>query len=313
MILHTAETILLDSLLIATPTDANAISRGELALVAACDGCVRFPASPEELRRRDSISAAHRKTLDRRRLEWNQVLVRNAVPAVQLMAGGLTAEQADHFGVPLEAWARECVRASLVSPKTLQKVGKPVARRLERGRKVMIKHPNGTQLELGLAGRRPYLDDGAVDEKDRESGWMGTTVPGGYLAVALDERVAEGRVVSNLISHSRGTMMSGIDWTFRNGRLVDFKVGRGGIGFETTFRQAGRERDRPAVLFVGLNPEVRMFPRVQDQGLGTLGVEIGYNDDYGGRTRGSFRQFALIRGARLSIDGERVRWPRGRH
>ncbi len=312
ILLHAPESLLVDSLKVASPTDVNAISRGEFALAASCDGYIRFPASPDELQRRDSVPHPYRRALDRRRLEWNRALVRNSVPSVQLMAGDVTPELARHFGVDLDSWRRTCLRSCLVPPRTIQKVGRPLARRLQRGRRITITHSNGTRLELGLAGRSPFIDDGVVDDKDRKSGWMGTTVPGGYLTVAVDERVGEGCLISNLTSHSQGRIMGGIAWTFRNGRLVDSHITVGRARFDRLYRQAGRERSRPAVLYFGLNPEIHDFPRVEDQGLGTVGLDIGHNEDYGGTTRGSFRQYALLRGGAMSIDGQKVRWPRPR-
>lgn len=73
-----------------------------------------------------------------------------------------------------------------------------------------------------------------------------------------------------------------------------------------SYRKAGRERNRPAALGIGLNPELHDFPRVEDQELGVVAVEIGRNDDLGGRTRGSYRQFALLRGADLFVDDRQL-------
>jgi hypothetical protein len=217
-----------------------------------------------------------------------------------------------HFGRGLESWRRESLRASLLPSKVILREGRPLARRLKRGRRITITHSNGTRLDLGLAGGRPFIDDGEVDQKDLANGWMGATVPGGYLVVALDPRVAEGRLISNLPSHTKGRIISGITWVFREGRLVQYDIKTGRDLFEKPYRTAGRERDRPAILYVGLNAEIHEFPQAEDQALGTLGVDIGHNDDFGGPTRGSFRQYVLIRGADLFIDDQRVRFSRRR-
>ena len=99
-------------------------------------------------------------------------------------------------------------------------------------------------------------------------------------------------------------LMSNLQWTFRNGRLAHHEIGRGKTLFDDSYRTAGREKDRPGVLLIGLNPEIRDFPLAEDQESGVVTVEIGHNEDFGGRTRGTFRSFATLRGADLYVDDE---------
>jgi leucyl aminopeptidase (aminopeptidase T) len=302
LILYNPEWSFFESQKVTNPSDANALSHAELAAAAACDGYIRLPTSCEQLLRREALPRAQRTAIEQWRLDWNRMLVRHSVPSVNLIAAAATPEEARHFDVDLEAWRRESYRASVVSPSALRRTGKSLGRQLQLGRRITITHPNGTHLELGLAGRRPFIDDGMVDAQDLANGWTGTVVPGGYLVLAIDERVAEGRFVSNLPTHHLGNVIEGITWTFRKGRLARYEITTGKAYFESTYRAAVRGRDRPAVLYVGLNPEIHSFPHTEDQALGTVSVEIGHNEDFGGRTRGTFRQFALLRGADLLID-----------
>jgi leucyl aminopeptidase (aminopeptidase T) len=302
ILLHVPEWSFFEAQKNASPLNANALAGAELAAAAACDGYILLPASLDDFRRRELLPPPHRRAYDRRRLDWNRTLVNHSVPSVHLLASTATEPAARQFGVDLRSWRRESLRASSVTPSSLRKEAKPLARRLQRSRRITITHPNGTHLKLGLVGQRPVIDDGMVDSQDLIDGRMGTTVPGGYMVVALDDRIAEGRLVSNRPSRYRRGVISGIVWTFRNGRLDHYEIEKGRKLFDDSYRRAGRERNRPALLEIGLNPEIRDFPLAEDQERGVLTLDIGHNDDFGGRTRGSFRQFALLRGGSLLVD-----------
>ena len=256
----------------ATPWDANALSSIELAAAAASDGYIVLPDSLEHYARRDHLPSANRRANQRRRQEWNSTLVRHSVPSVNLLAALVTSSSARELGVDFTAWQREAFGACQVSPRLLRREARPIARQLARGKRITITHPNGTHLELGLARRQPVLDVGAVDRRDLAAGRFGTNVPGGYLAVAVDEHVAEGMFLSNRPTRSRRGVIEEIRWTFRDGRLHHYDVGAGGDVFRESYDRAGRERDRPAILEIGLNPAIRDFPLAEDQERGVVTV-----------------------------------------
>jgi leucyl aminopeptidase (aminopeptidase T) len=287
-------------------SDSGALARFEVAAAAACHGYVCLNPSLDDFVRLSRLPAALREARNRRIDHWNRTLVSYSVPSVHLLAASVSPEAARHHGVSFDAWERESIRASTVNPALLRQEAIPLARRLSRGHRVTITHSNGTHLELGLVGRRAWVDDGAVDAEDRKGGQWGTIVPGGFMAVAVDEKVAEGRFISNRPSRQRPGVIRGQEWRFRDGRLDYYDIGEGRALFESNYRLAGRERDRPAVLVIGLNPEIRDFPYAEDQERGVLTFEIGHNEDFGGRTRGSFRHWATLRGADLFIDDEPI-------
>jgi leucyl aminopeptidase (aminopeptidase T) len=301
-LLHMTESAFYEAQAVASPRDANALSEAEWASVAAADGYIFIPPDIEDLRRRDRLPAAHRRALEQSREDWHRVLVRHRVPSVYLIGATTTEAMAREFGVNLHSWRQETLRACAIPSSRLRREANLIAQRLIRGRRITLTHPNGTRLELGLAGRTPHIDDGAVDTGESGGGGLATIFPGGYLSVALDEKVAEGVFVANRPSRSRHGPILGMRWTFRNGRLAGYDAKAGRAIFEHAYGHGGRERDRPAVLEIGLNPATHDFPLAEDQEQGVVTVEIGHNDDFGGRTRGTFRQFAMIRGADLSVD-----------
>jgi len=288
------------------PSDAFAVARPEIAAASATDGYILLPALTAVSEQRASLPESERRALALRQQAWVDLLVRHSVPSVYLMSASVTPENARRFRVNLRAWQRESLRATLVSSSLLRRKAAPIAERIRSGRRVRITHPNGTHLELHLAGRPAYVDDAQVDRHDLALGRIGTTVPGGFLTVAVDERSADGCFLSNRPSRTRRGRLDGVGWTFHDGRLVDYEVRRGRAIFEEAYRAAGPERDRPALFEIGLNPEIHDFPFAEDQEDGVLTLDIGRNEDFGGRTRGRFRGYAILRGADVEIDGRPI-------
>jgi leucyl aminopeptidase (aminopeptidase T) len=304
LLLHVTDGSFFEAQKTASPSDANALGGVELAAAEASDGYIMIPPSNHDVWRRDELSAAHQRAYELRRSEWHQALLRHRVPSIHFVAAVPSESEARLYGVNLQTWQRENVNSSLVSPSRIRREAKPLIQRLLKGQRLTITHPNGTHLELGLLKRRPYLiDDGRVDRRDMREGWLGTVVPGGFTGVVLDDRIADGVIISNRRAYSHRHPVTGIRWKFREGRLVQYSVGTGAKYYTKEYRRAGPERDRPAYLQIGLNPEIHDSPFVDDQELGVVGVEIGHNDDMGGRTKGTFRQYALIGGADVSVDG----------
>ncbi|MGI0129580.1 MAG: hypothetical protein ACREDE_04095 [Thermoplasmata archaeon] len=135
---------------------------------------------------------------------------------------------------------------------------------------------------------------------DLALGHVWTAIPGGFFA--LDPSVAEGRIISNRPFRHRREMTERTGWTFRGGRLTHFETGVGAEIFANSYRRARKERDRPALLEIGVNPNLRIPPFGEEEELGVVSVVIRHHDDFGGRTRGRFREYAHLHGANLFVD-----------
>jgi leucyl aminopeptidase (aminopeptidase T) len=227
--------------------------------------------------------------------------------AVQMALGRVSAASARMYGVDETAWRKELVEACLLDPARFRKEGARLADRLRRGRKLELRHPNGTELTLRLAGRRPQVSDGAVRPARPRSLWTLTTLPAGVVSVAVDERSAEGVFRSNVtssigLSDTVGELAGG-RWTFRDGRLANFRYDEGEEFFQQSYGRAKEGRDRPASISIGLNPALKIAPLLEDQGRGTITLHIGRNDYLGGRTSTPWWAWLFLRGAELLVDG----------
>jgi len=306
VIFYSPERVLFEAPEVVSPSDAMAIARTEIAAAEVCDGYVVLSAGPDDLKRREMLPAAHRRALSQREHDWGQTLSRNSVPSVLLLAASATRSGAEEYGVDFGAWQRESFRSSLVDPAALRHAAGPISKLLHRGRSLTITHSNGSHLQLKLLGRKPIVDDGMVDARDLAQGRNWTSVPSGFLMVAVDEGAAEGKFVSNRPSRHRRGIIRGVTWTFRDGRLARCEIERGRTIFESSYQQAGRERNRPALFSLGLNPAIQDFPFAEDQERGVVTLYIGCNDDLGGRTHGTYRDYALLRGADVSVDDQLI-------
>lgn len=302
MVVYEGERAFFDSQRLASLADGSAIAAPELAAIAAADGYVCLP-GPADYTRWSDLPPPRKASLERWLGTWNRILRDRSVRACYLHAAIPTELTARQHGVDLAAWRRESRDASDIDPGVFRHSARRLVRRLGTGRRVRITHPNGTRLDLQLAGRTPFLEDGCVDADDLRSGRYWTGVPAGYLITALDERRAEGRFVASRASRHRRGVNPGIEWTFHNGRLISYESQDRSGAFVASYREAGRERDRPALLSIGLNPRIHDAPLLEDQGRGVVALYIGRNEDHGGRTGGSFRDYALLEGADVTVDG----------
>jgi hypothetical protein len=283
----------------------GALGGHELALLNATDVWVYLP-GPADRARLHAAPKAARLLLDSWDMQWYRLARERGLRAARLELTSPDPKSAEFYGVDLATWRRELTEGSRLPRSALLRSIRPVVGRLERGHRMTITHPNGTRLELKLKQRPVSMQDGQVGDANLRSGRFMTVLPGGALYVTPDERFAEGVFLSNRPSrHGRGTF-GRARWTFRAGRLAEYEIGEGRAEFEEAYRDAGRERDRPAFVSIGLNPKIRDAPLFEDFERGVVTLYIGRNVDFGGATRGDYRDFALLEGADLTVDDRPV-------
>ncbi len=243
--------------------------------------------------------------------EWFRLIEKFGVRSARWDLGRTSELWARRYGVDLQRWRNELIEAATIDPRTMQKDGARIGHILRRGKEVRISHVNGTELILRLAGRRPKVDDGIVDDADVQAGFVVAVVPSGVTSVTVDETYAEGRFVSNnpgvMFVEGAETPVGPGDWTFAHGRLTRFSFETGGDAFRRAFAKEGPGKDRPGLLSVGLNPQISSIPLLFDQQRGIVTLAIGRNSHFGGLTRTPhFSAYQSLTGATLEVDGETV-------
>ncbi len=215
---------------------------------------------------------------------------------------------AEAYGADLDAWSDQLVRATMVPPETLERAATPIARALERGRRLRIRAANGTDLTLGLARRRPVVSVGRPRVGDARRPFdLLTGLPAGAVRVALDERVADGTIAANRTCYYDDGTVKGAVFHFEGGKLTGTEFDSGEERFRGAFKSASKGRDQPGFLVIGLNPELHDTPQVEDLERGGVMVSVGGNAGWGGKNRSSFFGWAINAGASVEVDGRPLR------
>jgi aminopeptidase len=266
---------------------------------------------PMDTEREEALQSSIAGRVEANDHEWFRLVEKFGVRSARFDLGRTSEFAARRYDVDLETWRRELIEGASVDPRTLQKDGARLGEVLRRGREAHITHPNGTDLTLRLAGRRPKVDDGVVDDADIRAGNVVAVVPSGVTTVSVDETYAEGRFVGTvtgvMFMAAGDRAIRGADWTFRRGRLSEFSFERGEEEFRREFSRLGPGKGRPGLISVGLNPQISSIPLLFDQERGVITIAIGRNSWAGGRTRSPrFTAYQSIRGGTLEIDGATV-------
>ena len=242
---------------------------------------------------------------------WYKAATKAGLRGTRLEIGRPFPSLAKVYKVDQSAWMDQVVDATLVRPDRLRAAALPIARALERGRRVRIHDDHGTDLTLGLAHRRARLDVGQVTKEDKRQPFgMLTLLPAGVVRVALDESVAEGMITANRTSYNDIGMLTGGVFEFRKGRLVRHHYAEGAEFFEGDYRRGGKGRDRPGYLAIGLNPKLRNTPQLEDREAGAITVAVGNNVFVpGGTNRAKSGGIVVNAGAQVEVDGRPLRLP----
>ena len=287
----------------AKASDLGRMPEPELGAIAKSDGYVFFW-GPEDRPRLRALPKEQLGALTSYNSAWYQAAEKAHLRGCRMEIAQATAPAARFYGVDLATWRHHLLDASKVDMRSIAREGARLAAVLKRGKTVRLTHANGTSLDLMLAGRNPVLDDGIVDQADVKAGNNMTTFPGGAIYVALDERHAAGRLISNRTSYPPKGPLSGGRWSFADDHLSTFGYETGEERFREAFDAAGPGKDRPGFLSVGLNPKLRHAPGLEDFERGAVLVGIGSNTAFGGKNRVPFQSWLGLGSAHLEVDGK---------
>ncbi len=241
---------------------------------------------------------------------WNEAWYKAASKAglrgARLEIGRPYPTLAKAYGVDLQEWTEQVARATMVDPRRVSAAAGPIAKALERGRRLRIYDDRGTDLTLGLARRPATLNVGQVSARDKKSRFrMLTNLPAGSVGVALDEKVGEGTFVSNRSCYLDAGRAIDVRMELHDGRLSSKSFGSGGEFFEESYRKGGKGRDQPGQLRIGLNPMLHDTPQLEDCEAGAVTFSVGMNQFYpGGKNRSPYFGFAVNAGVTVEVDGK---------
>jgi leucyl aminopeptidase (aminopeptidase T) len=281
----------------------RSLSAVERAALAAADVYV-YIWGPEDRPRRDRLPESIRERLVGYNPEWYRRASKAGVRGCRLTLGQATDPVAASFDLDGPRWRRRLAEAGSVNSRRMQALGDRVARAIQKGKELRIRHPNGTDLRIPLARVHTRVDAGLLDAAalKRPFGMLANN-PTGQVFVAWDGADANGTFVSNRTVYVGPNRFGGVRWVFRHGRLVKHSCATGGALFRKQYASAPKGKDRLGYLSIGLNAMGRDLPPCEDTEEGAAIVGIGGNAFAGGRNAIPFQGFALVGRPTIEVDG----------
>ena len=266
---------------------------------------------PGDRVRLNALSEAQANRLFEFNAGWYAAAAKAGLRGARLELGRPYPALARAYGVDQAKWTDQIVRATMVSPDSLAKAAAPVAKALDRGKRVRIRDDDGTDLTLGLIRQTALASTGRLSPADLKRPFgMLLTLPTGAIRAALDDTVADGTIIANRRSYYEDGTADGGVWHFRNGKLTSAEFDHGQERFDTPYKAGGKGRDRPGILSIGLNPHLHDTPQVEDVELGAVMVSVGGNRRYGGKNSSPLFAWVINSGATVEVDGRPIVSPR---
>jgi leucyl aminopeptidase (aminopeptidase T) len=262
---------------------------------------------PSEWPRADGLPPQKRNGVAAYNPEWYRRAAKAKIRGARMYLGRTSQLSADRWKLDLDAWREELVRASLVPPSQLHRLGTRIAKLMTNGKQVQVTHPNGTAISFRLKRYPIQLDDAVVDATDIKAGNNMANLPGGVVGVSIDHTSAEGTIIGNHTTYPDSGPVTGSQWSFADGHLTDQSYGSGGKPIQQAYAKAPRTgRDRLGYFSIGLNPEISRLPQMEDQEIGAVLFQLGGNSFRGGKNASPFGAWTVVKGADLTIDQKPV-------
>lgn len=277
----------------------------EWAALSKAQAYVFFP-GPADRPRFRSLPDATRRQLLGYSPEWHRRARAARLRGVRSLLGYASEAQAAHWGVAAAPWRDALVRAAADADYAqIQADARKVVKKLKGGRELRVTGSNGSDLTLRLRGVAPEPDDGVIGPEDLATGNNLTSSPPGGVAVAVDEKSAEGLVVANRPSFLADGRVEGGQWEVKAGHLTNYWYTDGQTSFEAAYQAAPKSRDVLGFFSIGLNPAIGPgVPQAEDHEAGAVTLGIGGNAAFGGRNRCPFFSWVVLGEATVAVDGK---------
>jgi leucyl aminopeptidase (aminopeptidase T) len=189
-------------------------------------------------------------------------------------------------------------RAMAVDYQAMAKLSRQLAELLTSGKKVRITSPEGTDLELELAGRKGKADTGLL----HEPGAFGN-LPAGEAYIAPGEGTARGTLVINGAMSGIGVLDEPLVMEVEQGLVVSTS-GKNSRALEAIFVKYGPKARNIAELGIGTNPKAKLTGVVleDEKVLGTIHIALGDNSNFGGTVQVASHLDGMITKPTVVID-----------
>jgi leucyl aminopeptidase (aminopeptidase T) len=243
---------------------------------------------------------------------WYKMARSTGLRGGRMAVGWATDARARQWGVSKGRWMNGLLEGCLADPKEVARSGQRLARSFSGTKKVRITHPNGTDLEVALAGSPARVYDGFPHPKNKayRASDMMANLPEGRMQIPLDAKSAEGRIVSTYPSYDESwfpwATYSGGSFDFVGGRLTSFSFEDGEAAFAKRYALGKPGKDRAGLLSIGLNPRIKNTPSLEPMERGCVQLVVGADNVRGGSKSPNHIGSLCLAGAEISVDGTSV-------
>ena len=260
---------------------------------------------PEDPLRMRKISAERWAAMSEGDKPFMDMVLKKKKRSIYVTLGLVTPQRAKTYGFKYQAWKRAVTDATTVSYAFLTRFGKKVKATLEKAKEVQITG-KGVKLSFRLEDRPIHVLDGVVDEEDMKTGAFDATLPAGSVSVAPAETSGEGTVQFDLPIATVGKLVHGLKWSFKNGKLTEYRAKRNVEAARGWWEKAHGDKDRIGSLTLGINPKAKFGflnnPIVQ----GAVTIGIGDNRFLGGTNNSDYAFEGTLSKATVKLDRKTI-------
>lgn len=228
------------------------------------------------------------------------------IRSANLLLGLVTPQRAKTYGFKFGTWKNVMEDAITADLKKISKVGRELSSILEQGHKVQITAANGTGLTLELVGRPVHIDDGMIDENDIARKSLDAQLPAGFIETTVVETGGDGKVIFDLPIQTLGVNVEGLEWDFEKGKITSMTAKKNLEPLSDTLGKASGDKDRIALLGIGLNPKAEYGYMMNNIVEGAVAIGVGDNEAIGGKNKSSYGIIGELSKATLEIDGKPI-------
>ncbi len=230
--------------------------------------------------------------------------IERKIRAIEVLVGHVTPQRARAYGFDYPRWLKNTHDSINVDYLKMTQVGKKIANQLQRASRIHLTSKLGTDLRFEISKRPVHVQDGIVDEEDRERGLVSTQLPSGKVEVPPIEESARGTVIFDTPRALKGRLIQELQFVFEKGRIKEFHAKKYGDVFRETFEATQGDKDRIGQFAIGINPRIELIGYITDElALGTASIGIGANKGIGGLNDSSFYFSGTITKPTIEVDG----------
>ena len=230
--------------------------------------------------------------------------IERKIRAIEVLVGHVTPQRAKAYGFDYPKWLKNTHDAINIDYLKLTQVGKKIANQLQRASRIHLTSKLGTDLRFEITKRPVHVQDGIVDEEDRERGLVSTQLPSGKVEVPPVEESARGTVIFDTPRALKGRLIQELQFVFEKGRIKEFHAKKYGDVFREVFEGTQGDKDRIGQFAIGLNPRIEVIGYITDElALGTASIGIGANKGIGGLNDSTLYFSGTITKPTIEVDG----------